>query len=134
MDGKRRGVWLTIFAIALALMALSDFSKPFKMSPNVGFVFFGTKLSGIGNTVIAPLFGIMLAALAYGIWALRRFALPIAYLYAAYVIVNLLLFTIHSYGTPNMPPWGFWIIYIAIAVGVSSGTAILLTQRKAELA
>jgi hypothetical protein len=134
MEGKRRGVWLTIFAIALALMALSDFSKPFKMSPNVGFVFFGTKLTGIGNTVIAPLFGIMLAALAYGIWTLRRFALPIAYLYAAYVILNLLLFTIHSYGTANMPPWGFWIIYIAIAVGVSSGAAILLTQRKAELA
>src|SRR5580693_679420 len=101
MEGKRRGVWLTIFAIALALMALSDFSKPFKMSPNVGFVFFGTKLTGIGNTVIAPLFGIMLAALAYGIWTLRRFALPIAYLYAAYVILNLLLFTIHSYGTAN---------------------------------
>ena len=134
MEGKRRGVWLTIFAIALALMALSDFSKPFKMSPNVGFVFFGTKLSGIGNTVIAPLFGVMLAVLAYGIWTMRRFALPIAYLYAAYVILNLLLFTLHSYGTSNMPPWGFWIIYIAIAVGVSSGAAILLTQHKAELA
>src|SRR5271166_986965 len=126
MERKSRGVLLTILAIGLALMALSDFSKPFKMSPNVGFVFLGTKLTGVGNTVIAPLFGIMLAALAYGIWTMQRFALPIAYAYAAYVILNLLLFTVHSYGSSNMPPWGFWIIYIAIAVGVSSGAAILL--------
>jgi len=124
---------LTILAICLALIALSNFSKPLKMSPNVGFVFLGMKLSGIANLIIAPIFGVLLAALAYGILAMRRFALPIAYFYAAYVIVNLTLFTLRSYGTTNMPPLGFWIIYILIAVGVSSGAAILLTQRRAEL-
>jgi hypothetical protein len=134
MEKKPRGVLLTIFAIGLALMALSNFSKPFKMSPNVGFVFFGRKLSGVANTVVAPLFGIMLATLAYGIWTMRRFALPIAHLYATYVIINLLMFSIHSYGTAEMPPLGFWIFYIFIAVGVSLGAAIILTMRKAELA
>ena len=130
----KRGVLLTIFAIGLGLMAVSNFTKPFKMSPNVGFVFLGMKLSGIANTVIAPIFGIMLALLAYGIWTMRKFALPISYFYAAYVILNLLLFTIRSSGTPTMPPWGAWIVYIMVAVGVSSGAAVLLTQRKAELA
>ncbi|HVN28280.1 MAG TPA: hypothetical protein VMT64_07325 [Candidatus Binataceae bacterium] len=132
-EQKGRGAMLTILAICLALIALSNFSKPLKMSPNVGFVFLGMKLSGIANLIIAPIFGVLLAALAYGILAMRRFALPIAYFYAAYVIVNLTLFTLRSYGTTNMPPLGFWIIYILIAVGVSSGAAILLTQRRAEL-
>jgi len=115
-------------------MAVSNLSKPFKMSPNVGFVFFGTKLSGVANMIIAPMFGILLAILAYGIWTMKRFALPIAHFYATYVILNLLMFTLRKYGTPEMPPLGFWIIYIAVAVGVSMGAAIILTQRKAELA
>jgi len=134
MERKNRGTLLTIFAIGLALMAVSNFSKPFKMSPNVGFVFFGTKLSGMANTIVAPLFGILLAVLAYGIWTMKRFAIPIAHFYATYVIINLLLFSLRSYGTPAMPPLGFWIIYIAVAVGVSLGAAVILSQRKAELA
>jgi hypothetical protein len=133
MAKANRGVMLTVFAIGLALMALSNFTKPFKMSPNVGFVFLGMKLSGAANTVIAPLFGLMLAALAYGIWMMRRFALPIAYFYAAYVIVNLALFTIRAHGTAAMPPTAGWIGYIIVAVGFSSGAAFLLNQRKADL-
>lgn len=129
---KKRGALLTIFAIAFALMAISNFSKPFKMSPNVGFVFFGYKLTGIGNTIIAPIFGIILAVYAYGIWTMRRFALPIAYFYATYVILNLLMFTIRNSG--SLPPLLGWIGYIIVAVGFSLGSAIILTQRKAELA
>ena len=128
---KKRGALLTIFAIAFALMAISNFSKPFKMSPNVGFVFFGYKLTGIGNTIIAPVFGIILAVYAYGIWTMRRFALPIAHFYATYVILNLLMFTIRNWG--NLPPLLGWIGYIIVAVGFSLGAAIVLTQRKADL-
>ena len=131
---QKRGVILTLFAIGHGLMALSNFSKPLKMSPNVGFVFLGMKLSGTANMIIAPLFGVLLAALAYGIWTMRKFALPIAYFYAAYVIANLSLFTIRSYGTSTMPPVGFWIAYIIVAVGFSLGTAIILTRRRMELA
>ncbi len=131
---KRRGVVLTIFAFAFALMAISNLSKPLKMSPNVGFVFLGIKLSGVANLIVAPMFGILLAVYAYGIFAMKKFALPIAYFYAAYVIVNLAMFTIRTYGTNGMPPLGPWMVYILIAVGVSSGAAILLNRRKAELA
>ncbi len=134
MERKNRGMLLTIFAIALGLMAVSNFSKPLQMSPNVGFVFFGKKLTGMPNTIIAPLFGITLALLAYGIFTMKRFALPIAHFYATYVIINLLMFTIRVHGTAEMPPLGFWIIYIIVAVGVSSGAAVMLTLRKAELA
>jgi len=132
-EHRGRGAILTLFAVCLALMAISNFSKPFKMNPSVGFVFLGMKLSGVANTIIAPIFGAMLAALAYGVFAMRRFALPIAYFYAAYVILNLTLFTIRTWGTSYMPPLGFWMLYILVAVGVSSGAAVMLTQRKAEL-
>ena len=131
---KNRGVLLTIFAIAFALMAVSNFSKPLKMSPNVGFVFFGYKLSGIANTIVAPIFGLILALYAYGIFAMRRFALPLAHFYATYVILNTLMFTIRSWGTPAMPPLPFWIGYVIIGAGVPIWSAIILTQRKAELA
>lgn len=129
---KNRGAILTVFAIAFALMAISNLSKPFKMSPNVGFVFFGYKLTGIGNTIVGPIFGIILAVYAYGIWTMRRFALPIAHFYATYVILNLLMFTIRN--REAMPPLLGWIGYIIVAVGFSLGAAIVLTQRKAELA
>jgi hypothetical protein len=133
MAKTNRGVMLTIVAIGLALMAVSNFSKPFKMSPNVGFVFLGMKLSGTANTIIGPLFGLMLAMLAYGIFAMRKFALPLAYFYAAYVIVNLALFTIRANGSTGLPPLAGWIGYIIVAVGFSSGAAVMLNRRKADL-
>jgi hypothetical protein len=131
MERKSRGTLLTVFAISLGLMAVSNFLKPLKLGSHAGFVFFGIKLSGIANTVVAPIFGLMLAALAYGIWTMRRFALPLACLYAGYVILNVLLFTLRTYGISNMPL--LWILFVLVAVGVSSGTPIVLTQRKAEL-
>jgi len=129
---KNRGALLTIFAIAFALMALSNFTKPLKMSPNVGFVFFGYKLSGIANDIVGPIFGIILALYAYGIWMMRRFALPLAHFYVTYVVLNTLMFTIRN--REAMPPLYGWIIYVIIGVGVPLWSAIILTQRKAELA
>jgi hypothetical protein len=133
MTNQQRGTALTIFAILFALMAISNFSKPFQMSPDVGFVFLGTKLHGSANKIIAPIFGIVLAVYAYGIWKMRKFALPIGYFYAAYVIVNLVLYTIKNRGTGVMPPASFMIGYAIVAIGVSSGAAVLLTRRKADL-
>jgi hypothetical protein len=130
---KQRGAALTIFAILFALMAISNFSKPFEMSPNVGFVFLGTKLHGSANKTIAPIFGIILGVYAYGIWRMRKFALPIGYFYAAYVIVNLVLYTIKNRGTGVMPPASFMIGYAIVAIGVSLGAAVLLTRRKDDL-
>jgi hypothetical protein len=134
MAAKSRGIVLTIFAVLFALMALSNFSKPLHMSSNVGFVFFGTKLTGTANLIVGPLFGLLLAIYAYGIWTMRRFALPIAHFYATYVILNLLLFTMNNRGTGNLPPMAGWIAYVVVAVGVSLGSAVMLTRRKADLA
>ncbi len=135
MPDKSRGVTLTIFAILFALMAISDFGKPFSHHSGVGFVFFGTRLSGTANTIVAPIFGIMLALYAYGILAMRKFALPIGLFYAAYVIINMILFVAKYRGTAVMQEhsWAYLLPYPFVAIGVSSGAALLLTRRKADL-
>ena len=129
---KSRGAALTIFAILFGLLAISDFMKPFSHDPGVGFVFMGVRLKGTGNAVMGPLFGLCLAIYAYGIWTMRRFALPVAYIYTAWVIVNGVLFSMKNRSEPH-PSLGSAILYSAIGIGVPLATAIILSRRQAEL-
>jgi len=133
MSENSRGPVLTVFAVLFVLLALSNLSKPFQLSGDVGFVFFGWKTHGIANAILGPLFGLILIVYAAGIWRMRRWVLPIAYAYAAYVILNLSLYTIRNAGAAGQPTTAFMIGYIVIAIGVSSGSAILLYQRRASL-
>ncbi len=136
MPNQRRGAILTIFAILFALMAISNFGKPFSHNPGVGFVFFGTRLSGVPNMIIAPILGIILAVYAYVILAMRKFALPVGIFYAAYVIINMPLFLVKYHGTAVLQEhsWAYLVPYPFVAIGVSSGAAWLLYRRKADLA
>jgi hypothetical protein len=135
MRAKPRGATLTILALLLALMVISDFHKPFAHHPGEGFVFFGTRLAGTANTIVAPIFGIILAVYVYGIFAMRKFALPLGIFYAAYVILNMPLFILTYHGTPVMQEhsWAYLVPYPFVAIGVSSGAAWLLYRRKADL-
>ncbi len=133
MQERSRGPLLTMFAILFAILALSNFSKPFHLDPNAGFVFFGAKTHGWANAILGPLFGLILVTYAIGIWRMRRWVLPIAGGYAAYVILNLVLYTIRNAGSQYQPSRGFMLAYIAIAIGVSAGSAILLYRRNTEL-
>jgi hypothetical protein len=130
-----RGRWLTTAAVLFAILAVSNASKPLQIGPRTGFVFLGQRLSGTPNLILGPLFGIFLAAYAAGIWRMRRYAVPMAWIYAAYVLVNLILF---PFRTPPPPDAGageriFGIVYAVVAIGVSAGTALVLTRRTAEL-
>jgi hypothetical protein len=127
------GPVLTTFAGLFLILALSNFLKPFHLDPNAGFVFFGMKTHGIANAILGPAFGTLLATYAIGIWRMRRWALPIAYAYAAYVVLNLLLYTIRNAGMTGQPSPIFMLGYIAVAVGVSAGSAVLLRRRKHDL-
>jgi hypothetical protein len=132
MAGKSRGVALTIFAILFGLLAISNFSKPLSHDPGVGFVFMGVRLKGTGNDIMGPLFGICLVIYAYGIWTMRRFALPVAYIYTAWVIVNMVLYSMKNHSeTP--PSLAFTIGATAIGIGVPLATAIILSRRQADL-
>jgi hypothetical protein len=133
MEDNSRGPVLTAFAVLFAMLAVSNFSKPFHLSPNVGFVFFGGKTHGMANAVLGPAFGLILVVYAIGIWRMRRWVLPIAYAYAAYVILNLLLYTIRNAWSPGQPPRAFMLGYIAIAIGTSAASAIILHRRRSQL-
>ncbi len=135
MQNRSRGAALTILAILLSLMVLSNLHKPFAHHPGEGFVFFGTRLSGTANTIVAPIFALIIAVYVYGIFAMRKFALTLGIFYSAYVILNMLLFVVKYHGTPvtQEHSWAYLIPYPFVAIGVSSGAAWLLYRRRADL-
>lgn len=125
-----RGTVLTVCAILFALLGVSNALKPLEASATQGFVLFGHRLSGTPNLIAGPLFALVLWTYAAGIWRTRRWALPLGIAYAAYVVVNLVLYTRAS---AEAPPALFMAGYVLVAVGVSSGAAYLLYRRRAEL-
>jgi hypothetical protein len=126
---------LTALAILMGLMAVSNLWKPMAqlLAPesSAGFVFFGTRLHGVANAIVGPLFGVVLAVYAYGVWTMRRWVLPIAFAYAAYVLVNLVLFAMDPPPDSGGPIFG--AIYAIVAIGVSSGGAWYLYTRRDQL-
>lgn len=126
-----RGKALTVFAILFALLGISNALKPMEASATQGFVLFGHRLSGTPNLIAGPVFALLLWAYAAGIWMLRRWALPLGCAYAAYVLANLVAYMAVA---PDAPPVLFMLLYAVVAIGVSSGAAYLLYQRRDELA
>ncbi len=134
MTDQDQGKWFKIFTVLFGLLAISNFLKPLRLgSDETGFVFLGERLTGVTNTIMGPLFGVFLAAYAFGIWQRKRFAMPMSHAYATYVILNLILFQVKNVTPPGVGYMVFGIVYTVIAVGVSLGAAIFLTKNKALL-
>ena len=134
MAEANRGRALSVFAVLFAILAVSNLSKPLQLGgEQIGFIFFGQRLTGTANAIVGPLFGIYLLVYALGIWRMKRFALPMGHAYATYVVLNLILFTAKNPRPPGVAPVIFGIVYLAVAIGVSGGAAYLLTKHKAEL-
>jgi hypothetical protein len=132
-DSSKRGQALTVFAILFVLLAVSNFTKPLHLSADQGFVFFGQRLTGFWNAVLGPLFGVFLLVYAYGIWNMKRFAMPMGHAYATYVILNLIIFSMSNPSPETTGEKIFVTVYAIIAIGVSVGSAAILTKRKDEL-
>ena len=67
---------------------------------------------------------------------MRKYALPMAWAYASYVLINLVLFNFYG-PKPEGAGVGyalFGLVYAVVALGVSFGAAVLLKQRAAALA
>lgn len=133
MAQAERGSVLTVFAILFAILAVSNLLKPLQLNESTGFVLFGSRLSGMPNTIAGILAGLYLLVYAYGIWHMKRFVVGMAHAYALYVILNLLLF-MYSDDVEAGELGLFYLLYSVVAIGVSLGSAIILTKRKAELA
>ena len=134
MAEANRGQALKVFAVLFALLAVSNLLKPLQIGgEQIGLVFFGQRLLGTANMVAGPLFGVYLLVYAFGIWRMKRFALPMGHAYATYVVLNLILFIAKNPQPPGAGELVFGIVYSIVAVGVSGSSAYLLTKHKAEL-
>lgn len=130
-----RGKFLSTFAVLLALLALSNFTKAFQnmSDPTKGLVVFGVRFETVAaNAVLGPMFGVVLAAYAYGIWKMRVWVLPLAIAYAFYVPVNLVVFWFLHGAGPHMPVFGL-LVYLAVAFTGSIGTAMYLAYHHDRL-
>jgi hypothetical protein len=134
MNESKRGTVLTVISVLLVLLAIEDVLKPFHLEGGTtGLVFFGTRLSGVADAIFAPLFGLFLLFYASTIWRMRRVALTVAYGYAVYVVINLMLFTMKNPAPAARSEQIFGIVYSILAVAITWGTAIYLSRRKADL-
>lgn len=132
MAQAERGSILAVFAILFAILAISNLLKPLQLNEATGFVLFGSRLTGVPNVIAGILAGLYLLVYAYGIWHMKRFVVGMAHAYALYVILNLLLF---MYSDDQEAELGlFYLLYAIVAIGVSLGSAIILTKRKTDLA
>ncbi len=116
-----------VCAILIALRALTDVLKP--LGAGSGFVFFGKFLTGTACHVLAPIVGVLMLVYAYGLWQLRRFALPMGIAYGVLVLINLVVFPMLQ-GLPNGFNTPAYIAFGAIGLGVSWAAVWLLAQRR----
>jgi hypothetical protein len=133
MPQARRGILLTIFALLFALLAIEDFLKPFHLEgADTGIVLFGHRFQG-SSAYLGWLVAIFLLVYAAGIWRMRRYARALGYVYAVYIVVNIVAFTL-TYPTPTERSQQiFGIVFSILAIGGSWLAAILLNRRRAEL-
>jgi hypothetical protein len=64
---------------------------------------------------------------------MKRYAMTVAWIYAAYLILNVTLFTIRNPAPSTPGLMVFRIVYLLGALMLSVGTAIALTHRSADL-
>lgn len=134
---RRRGLFLTVMAVLFAVLALSNFTKAWQHVQNprtLGVVIFGVRAETFAsNLLLGAGMGLVLAAYSYGLWRLRRWVAPLSVAYAFYVPLNLVLFWYYQI-SPEIPPLGSILAYLAVAFTGSIGTALYLAYHRDRLA
>ena len=134
-EAGQRGLFLTIFAVLLFVLAFSDATKALQhlRNPHLGLVLFGNRFeTTAANLMLGLPFGAFLAAYAYGIWNMKRWALPLGVSYAFYVPVNLVLFWFINVQEQRPPVPGI-LVYLAVSLTGSIGTALYLAYHRHRL-
>jgi uncharacterized transporter YbjL len=124
---------LRICGVLFCALAVSNFTKFLEFDAHQGFMLFGMRQHGTPNLVYGWLFGLYLLIYGIGVLRMRAYALSMGRFYAGYVILNLMLFTIRMPAEAFANPL-FGLVYIIVAVGVSSGAVRLLAKNRASLA
>ncbi len=136
-NGRERGPFLTLMTVLFGMLAVSNFTKALQhlQDPKtLGIVIFGVRFENLpSNLVLGPLMGIVLGAYAYGLWKLKPWVAALSIAYAFYVPVNLVLFWYFQTGL-EVPPLTFMLIYLAVSLPGSIGTALYLAYHRDKLA
>jgi len=136
VNRRERGPFLTVMAILLGILAVSNATKVLQhlRSPgHLGIVIFGVRFESVAsNLILGPMFGAVLAAYAYGLWNLRPWVAWLSIVYAFYVPLNLVLFWYYQ-TSPDIPPLRFMLSYLAFALTGSIGTALYLAYHREKL-
>ncbi|MGA7871972.1 MAG: hypothetical protein WCA22_13890 [Candidatus Binatus sp.] len=101
--------------------------------PTTGIVALGVRHTGSGAAILALLGAAVLFFYEVGIWRIKRYAMTVAWIYAAYVILNVTLFTIRNPAPSTPGAMIFAIVYLIGAIMLTVRTAIALTHRSADL-
>jgi hypothetical protein len=130
-ERQARAPFLAVMAVLFGLLTISNLTKAlqYARNPSVGgIVIFGTRFEGVGpNLVFGPLMALVTGAYAYGLWRRRWWVGPLSAAYAFYVPTNLVLFW-YFHTSPDIPPLGFMLAYLAVALTGSIGTAFYLAR------
>jgi len=137
MAESKRGFALTALAVVFALLAFIDFVKPLgsqKMPGSdmaIGAVVFGYRLQG-NLAFVGWLIGIFLLAYSYAIFRMKSYALTLAYVYAVYVLLNVVIFNL-IYPQPSAPGQrAFGIAYSVFAIAGTWTSVVLLRRRESQ--
>jgi hypothetical protein len=123
---------LKVCGVLFCLLAISNLVKPLELHAHHGFVFLGMRQRGTWNLLLGPLGAVFLAVYGLGVLRMRAYALPMGRIYAAWVIGNLILFTVRMSDEALARPI-FGVVYAIVAIGVSSGAVRLLARNRAAL-
>ena len=115
------------------MAAIQDILKPLHLEgPTTGLVFLGTRLSGSSNLVMSVVLAIFLGSYAVGIWRMNRYALTLGFIYAVYVVLNIVIFSIKYAGEDNGSP-AFLFGFVISAIAIPWTSVILLWRHRDEL-
>ena len=133
MADSKRGGLLTAFAVLFVLLAIEDFLKPFGLEgPTTGIVFFGHRLQGHA-AYVGWIVGAFLLVYAFSIFTMRALAMPLAYTYGAYVVLNIAIFTLTYPPPTSSGELIFGVVYSILAILGAWIAVILLRRRRADL-
>ncbi len=116
---------LRILAVLFGGRGLMNVMK--RLGTGSGFVFLGQLLPP--DTVLAPAFGVVMLAYAWGLWTRAGWALPLGIAYAAFATVNVLLFPLFNLLPERIAPW-MYAVYAAGGIAIPWGSVWLLRRAR----
>jgi len=82
--------------------------------------------------VMSVVLAIFLASYAVGIWRMNKYALTLGFIYAVYVVFNIVIFSI-KYAGQDTGSAAFLVGFVISAIAIPWASVILLWRRRDEL-